>query len=101
MKNIVIASALALGGISTYATSSPQPLFFHDGIMDIVFQEDFTPIEINTLPPAVLEAVVKNHGEAEIFNAYRNDLKEYKLELNLDNSTITVFKDENGHWINK
>ncbi|MFB9052416.1 hypothetical protein ACFFVB_04925 [Formosa undariae] len=100
MKNIVIASALALGGISTYATT-PQTMFFHDGIMDVVFQEDFTPIEINQLPGAILDEVVKHHGEVEISKAYRNDLREYKLELNLDNSIITVFKDENGHWINK
>ncbi|MHA7944496.1 hypothetical protein ACJOV8_015570 [Formosa sp. 3Alg 14/1] len=100
MKNIVIASALALGGISTQATSS-QPLFFHDGIMDIVFQEDFTPIEINQLPNPILEAIVKNHGAVEISKAYKNDLKEFKLELSIDNSIVTVYKDENGHWINK
>ena len=100
MKNIVLASALALGGVSTYATSV-QTMFFHDGIMDIVFQEDFIPIEINKLPTAILEAFSKDSSNGEISKAYKNDLQEYKLELTVNNKPETIYTDENGHWINK
>ncbi|MDW5288310.1 hypothetical protein [Formosa sp. PL04] len=100
MRNIILASALALGGASTYATAT-QTMFFHDGIMDIVFQEDFTPISIKAVPTAIIEAVVKNYGEGKISEVYKNELNEYKLDLSLDSKTNTVYTDENGHWINK
>ena len=100
MKNLILASALAIGGVSTYA-STPQTIFFHDGIMDIVFQEDFTPISITNLPVAIVDAVVENYGEEKISKAYKNDLGEYKLELIIENNIEIIFKDKNGHWINK
>ncbi|PNW28666.1 hypothetical protein [Formosa algae] len=101
MKNIALASALTLGsGLSNFTTSF-QTMFFHDGIMDIVFQEDFTPLELNRLPVAVLEAVDKTYGEENIVNVYYNELKEYKIEFRLDRELQTVYTDENGHWITK
>ncbi|WP_299781654.1 hypothetical protein [uncultured Formosa sp.] len=100
MKNIAIASALTLGSVSSFA-SAFQTTFFHDGIMDIVFQEDFTPIEIENLPTAIIDAVLKNYGEDKIGKAHKNELKEYKLELRVNNETQVVYTDEDGHWISK
>ncbi|WP_066218679.1 hypothetical protein [Formosa haliotis] len=100
MRHIVLASALALGGVSSHA-ATPQTMFFHDGIMDIVFQEDFTRIANHDLPDSILAAIVKNFGEDTLAKAYMNELKEYKLELNLNDAIEIVYTDENGHWINK
>ncbi|QDO95116.1 hypothetical protein FNB79_14420 [Formosa sediminum] len=100
MKNIVLASALSLGSVSKIATTF-QTMFFHDGIMDIVFQEDFTPLEIDRLPIAVIEAIDKTYGEEKIINTYFNELKEYKIDLQLEHGLHTVYTDENGNWISK
>lgn len=100
MKNIVLASALVLGGATGFATT-PQTLFFHDGIMDEIFQEEFTEIQTNTLPSSITEAVNKHFTGASIQKAYVNELKEYKLELHLEGAFKTVYADKNGNWIDK
>ncbi|MGJ5640629.1 hypothetical protein [Formosa sp. S-31] len=100
MKNIVLASALVLGGAASYANPS-QTIFFHDGIMDEIFQEEFSEITINNLPVSILEAVQKDFTGADIDQAYVNELKEYKLELSLDGVVKVVYADQNGNWINK
>ncbi|CDF79027.1 conserved hypothetical protein (DUF2874) [Formosa agariphila KMM 3901] len=99
MKNIIIASALAVGG-GAYATS-PQTIFFHDGIMDTIFQEDFIPMSLTDLPIAVIDSITKDYGIDNVDAVYKNDLNEYKLDLNINDQIETVYKDENGHWIKK
>ena len=100
MKNLALTSGLTIGGVLD-AASAFQTMFFHDGIMDIVFQEDFTPLKLQRLPLAVLEAVNNMYGEEKIQNVYYNELKEYKIEVLLDENLHVVYTDENGHWITK
>ena len=56
MKNIVFATAIALGSLSTI---SAHPPIFHDGIMDVIFAQEFTEIAVKDVPSEVKDALEK------------------------------------------
>ncbi|MEJ1221198.1 hypothetical protein [Sediminicola sp. 1XM1-17] len=97
MKNIVFATAIALGSLSTI---SAHPPIFHDGIMDVVFAQEFTEISVKDVPTKVKGALEKEYQGAVIKKAYLNDELQYKLEVTLENGSKTIlYYDENGNWI--
>ncbi|MCM4166791.1 hypothetical protein DHD08_03745 [Arenibacter sp. H213] len=97
MKNLVFATALAVGSFSPVLASPP---IFHDGIMEMIHAQDFTEIERDKLPEAVTTALEKDYPGAEIDSAYINDESEYKLEVTLaDDSTEELYIDVEGNWI--
>lgn len=98
MKKLVLASALALGSLSTFAATS---VTFHDGIMDVVLQEEFKEIASDDLPQAVKDALAKDFSSATLNKAYVNEKKVYKLEVSIDGAASTLFADEKGNWIEK
>ncbi len=97
MKNIVYATAIALGSLSTISANPP---IFHDGIMELVIAQEFTEIAVKDVPTAVLEGLEKDHMGATIQKAYVNEDLEYKLEVALeDGSTSTFYFDADGNPI--
>lgn len=97
MKNLVFATALAVGSLSPVLASQP---IFHDGIMEVIHAQDFTEIEKDKLPEAVTAALEKDYPGAVVNKAYINDDNEYKLEVTLsDNSTEELYIDAEGNWI--
>lgn len=97
MKNIVYATAIALGSLSTISANPP---IFHDGIMELVIAQEFTEIAVKDIPTAVLDGLEKDFMGATIQNAYVNEELEYKLEVTLeDDSTRTLYFDAEGNSI--
>lgn len=98
MKKLVIASALLLGGFSSFAET---PVVFHDGIMESVMLEEYTEIKVSELPQAVQDAFKKDFPEATIDKAYVNESKTYKLEVTTTDLSTTLYATENGEWIDE
>lgn len=97
MKNIVFATAIALGSLSTISANPP---IFHDGIMDVVFAQEFTEINVKDVPSKVKGVLEKEYKGATIKKAYLNDEMQYKLEVSLENGSKTIlYYDEKGNWI--
>ncbi|WP_223883458.1 MULTISPECIES: hypothetical protein [Arenibacter] len=97
IKNLVFASALAVGSLSpTFA----NPPIFHDGIMELIHAQDFSEIEKDALPDAVTSALEKDYPGAVVEKAYINDVNEYKLEVALaDGETEELHIHADGSWI--
>ncbi|TRZ46495.1 hypothetical protein [Robertkochia solimangrovi] len=104
MRNLVLVSALALGGFTSFAAT---PVIFHDGIAEdiyeevISFQEEFKEIKVEEVPQAVQDALANDFPGAEIAKAYVNEAKEYKLEVTMGEETATLYANESGEWIQK
>lgn len=97
MKNLVYATAIALGSLSTISANPP---IFHDGIMELVIAQDFTEIAVKDVPTAVLDGLEKDYMGATIDSAYVNEEMEYKLEVTLeDDSSKTLYFDKDGNAI--
>ncbi|MEB8328547.1 hypothetical protein OO009_04200 [Flavobacteriaceae bacterium KMM 6897] len=97
MKNLVYATAIALGSLSTI---SAHPPIFHDGIMELVIAQDFTEIAVKDVPTAVLDGLENDYMGATIQSAFVNEELQYKLEVTLeDGSAKTLYFDQEGNAI--
>ncbi|MDX1364583.1 hypothetical protein [Arenibacter latericius] len=97
MKNLVFATALAVGSLSPMLANPP---IFHDGIMEMIHAQDFTEIEKDKLPDAITAALEKDYPGATVEKAYLNDVNEYKLEVIFDDdSSEELFIHADGSWI--
>ena len=101
MKKVVLTVAIALGGLSTFATSAfpIKPI----AQIELIIQDEYKEIAAEGLPQAIKDAVAKDFPTATINKAYVSEKQEveYKLDLMVDGETLTVFSDKNGHWIEK
>lgn len=98
MKNLVFATALAIGSIGTITATETTPIF-HDGIMESIFIQDFTEIKTDALPEAVTAALEKDFPGATINKAYVNGETQYKLEVTNGDEEIVLYADAEGNWI--
>ena len=109
MKKIVLASAILLGGISTYATSKPivNPMLEvvilgeKDVYIDV---EVYKEIKISELPKAISDALAVDFNTATLEKAYVNSKGEYKLRIAVQEVTSAVhtdlvYADKYGNWI--
>jgi hypothetical protein len=96
MKKLILTVAILAGGMSTFAmpnTVSPV------NAIHVVVNDEFKEIAVDKLPAAVTSAVKNDFATATISKAYVNTSEQYKLELNLDGSTSTVYADKDGNWL--
>lgn len=98
MKRIVLTIAMTLGCLSTFATTT-QPS--HQVATAIVLQDDFDEIQVEEVPEAVTNALGTTYPTAILEKAYKNENKEYKLEISVGDKKEILFIDENGQWIQK
>jgi len=98
MKNVVFATALAIGSLGTVTATEITPIF-HDGIMESIFIQDFTEIKIEALPEAVTAALEKDFPGASINKAYVNGELNYKLEISNAEVELVLYADAEGNWI--
>lgn len=97
MKSLVFATAMAVGSLSPALASPP---IFHDGIMEVIIAREFTEIDIDQLPDAIVKALEKDHAAAVINKAYVNEEADYKLEVTfLDGTNSELYADTEGNWI--
>lgn len=95
MKNLVFATALAVGSLSPVLASQP---IFHDGIMEVIFAQDYTEVAVEKLPDAIKTALERDYPGSVVDKAYVNEEGEYKLEVTLsDDTTQELYIDAEGN----
>lgn len=96
MKNLILAAAIVLGSVSTFATPISN---LADSAKTIMMADEYTQIKVEEVPAAVSESLVKAHPEAVITKAFVNKKNEYKLEVKVGDKEETVLIDAAGKWL--
>jgi hypothetical protein len=96
MKKLILTVAILAGGMSTFAM--PNTILPQETI-NVVVNDEFKEIAVDKLPAAVSSAIKNDFSTATISKAYVNTSEQYKLELNLNGSTSTVYADKDGNWL--
>ncbi|WP_435139395.1 hypothetical protein [Formosa sp. A9] len=98
MKKLVIASALVLGSVSVF---SAAPYIINHQQQHVVVQDEYKEIAVTEVPRAVTDAVSQNFPSGTISKAYKNDANEYKLKIDTDGNSKTIYANEEGKILMK
>ena len=98
MKKLILSAAIVLGSLSTYATIVPTSIKVNK---IITIQEEYTEVELEVVPAAIIEALKGAFPDATLDKAYVNANKQYKLDITIGEKKGNLFADENGKWIQK
>ncbi|WP_024479147.1 hypothetical protein [Cellulophaga baltica] len=99
MKQLVFATALAIGSLGTITATETTPIF-HDGIMEGIFAQDFSEIKIEALPEEITAALAKNFPGSTISQAFVNEEAEYKLIVTSETGEeMELYADAEGNWL--
>ncbi|TDE00120.1 hypothetical protein [Flavobacterium sandaracinum] len=98
MKKLILSAAIVLGSVSTYAITVPNSV---EVVKTITIQEEYTEVELEAVPAAIIEALKAAYPSAVLDKAYINAAKEYKLEVTIEGKKENLFADESGKWIQK
>lgn len=93
MSVAVIATIMMTGQINAQVNANDK------AAQEQITQGEFQEIKLVKLPVAVINAVKTNFENASIGKAYVNDLKHYKLVLEIDGMEKTIYVNEQGEWI--
>ncbi|NDP28461.1 MAG: hypothetical protein GZ087_13710 [Flavobacterium sp.] len=111
MKNLILSVAILLGSLSTFAQTAieegktPQkettttPTTTTQAPSEV--PEGYTEVKLEEVPVAILKSLKKSVPEAKLVNAYINEKKEYKLQVEVGDKVGSLDVNENGKWINK
>ena len=101
MKKVLVAVAclMSVGSFSAFASETSV-----DSVMVVseVAQDDFVKVEVKDLPEAVTQSIEKAYPEytaKEAFMAEKEEGKQYKVVLVLDDEEVTALFKENGEEI--
>ena len=101
MKKVLVAVAclMSVGSFSAFASETSV-----DSVMVVseVAQDDFVKVEVKDLPEAVTQAVEKAYPDytvKEAFVAEKEDGKQYKVTLVLEEEEVTALFKENGEEV--
>lgn len=100
MKKTLLLSVLALGSLSAFAQEKNVEI--EKSAVVAIQEEEYTEVEKDKLPAAVVEAFGKAHQGATINKAYVNAKEEYKIEATDANSqAFVVHFDKDGNLLKK
>jgi hypothetical protein len=95
MKKLILSAAIILGGLSANAsTVKTEAVKIETGM-----QDGFTPIDIATLPAAVIQALEDTYPGYVVDAAYINEYNEYQIDLRIEESAGTFWIDADGNWL--
>ncbi|WP_281231627.1 hypothetical protein [Flavobacterium gelatinilyticum] len=98
MKNLFLSAAIILGGLTSFASTSP----ISNTIVKIASVEDeYTEIKLEELPAPITESLKKAYPTAVITKAYKNEKSEYKLDVTVGDKVGNLFANADGTWIKK
>jgi len=98
MKNLFLSAAIVLGGLTSFASTSP----ISNTIVKVVtIQDEYTEIKVVEVPVAVTDALKKAYPDAVLTKAYKNTKSEYKLEVAVGDKVGSLFANADGTWIKK
>ncbi|WP_147437218.1 hypothetical protein [Ulvibacter antarcticus] len=118
MKKLFFASVFALGMVTAVnaQTDEKQPTAMNEtpvkamevSNVNVAALQDYKEIKATDLPQEVKDAVATSYDDATIANAYTNEKGLFKLVLSgtedadsLDDTTQTVYLNQNGEFIEK
>ena len=98
MKNLFLSAAIVLGGLTSFASTSP---ISNTIVKTISIQDEYTEIKLEEVPAAVTDALKKAYPDAVITKAYKNEKSEYKLDVTVGDKVGNLFANADGTWIKK
>ncbi|CAC9973436.1 MULTISPECIES: hypothetical protein [Flavobacterium] len=98
MKNLFLSAAIVLGGLTSFASTSP----ITNTIVEAVsFQDDYTEVKLTEVPAAVTDALKKAYPDAVLNKAYKNSASQYKLEVTVGDKVGSLYANADGSWVKK
>jgi len=98
MKNLFLSAAIILGGLTSFASTSP---ISNTIVKTVSIQDEYTEIKLEEVPAAVTEALKKAYPDAVLSKAYKNAKSEYKLDVTVGDKVGSLFANADGTWIKK
>lgn len=98
MKNLFLSAAIVLGGLTSFASTTP---ITNTIVKTISIEDEYTEIKLEELPAPISEALKKAYPDAVITKAYKNEKSEYKLDVTVGDKTGNLFANADGTWIKK
>ncbi|MBE8727278.1 hypothetical protein [Flavobacterium hungaricum] len=98
MKNLFLSAAIVLGGLTSFASTSP---ISNTIVKTISVQDDYTEVKVVEVPVAVTDALKKAYPDAVLTKAFKNTKSEYKLEVTVGDKTGNLYANADGTWIKK
>ena len=98
MKNLFLSAAIVLGGLTSFASTSP----ITNSIVKVIsVADEYVEIKLEELPAPITEALKKAYPNAVITKAYKNEKSEYKLDVTVGDKVGNLFANADGTWIKK
>jgi len=98
MKNLFLSATIILGGLTSFASTSPVS---NTIVKTISIQDEYTEIKLEEVPAAVTDALKKAYPDAVLSKAYKNTKSEYKLDVTVGDKVGSLFANADGSWIKK
>jgi len=98
MKNLFLSAAIVLGGLTSFASTSP---ILNTIVKTISIQDDYTEIKLEEVPAPITEALKKAYPDAVLSKAYKNTKSEYKLDVTVGDKVGSLYANADGSWIKK
>lgn len=98
MKNLFLSAAIVLGGLTSFASTSP---ISNTIVKTILIQDEYTEIKLEEVPTAVTDALKKAFPDAVLSKAFKNAKSEYKLSVTVGEKVGSLYANADGSWIKK
>ena len=98
MKNLFLSAAIVLGGLTSFASTSP---ITNSIVKTISIQDEYTEIKLEEVPAAITDALKKAYPDAVLTKAYKNAKSEYKLDVTVGDKVGSLYANADGSWIKK
>ena len=98
MKNLFLSAAIVLGGLTSFASTSPTT---NTIVKEVSFQDDYTEVNVTEVPAAVTDALKKAYPDAVLNKAYKNSASQYKLEVTVGDKVGSLYANADGTWVKK
>lgn len=98
MKNLFLSAAIVLGGLTSFAATTP---ITNTIVKTINVADEYTEIKLEELPAPITESLKKAYPDAVITKAYKNEKSEYKLDVTVGEKVGNLFANADGTWIKK
>ena len=98
MKNLFLSAAIVLGGLTSFASTSP---ISNTIVKTISIQDEYTEIKLEEVPSAVTDALKKAYPDAVLSKAFKNAKSEYKLDVTVGDKVGSLYANADRSWIKK
>ena len=98
MKNLFLSAAIVLGGLTSFASTTPISSTI---VKTISISDEYTEIKLEEVPVAITDALKKAYPDGVLSKAYKNEKSEYKLEVTVGDKGGSLYANADGTWIKK